>query len=572
MTEKTKAVPGSARTTVKHGQAKPVVHETAKSALQKKLAIKERSPVKKGVAFLIESELERAEVVLAAKGITTKLQDIAEELSTMEAKDIMPMLDSFRDTFGPQAADQFSQVATTQVRELINAVQTSKSALDNEITRLEKMVNGSDGSDVSLGAEMPPAPLAPPGDPALGGEAEAGAEVPLGDAGAGELPPPEGAPALAGEAPPVGATGFAGRARKEGARPKLGRKLTEENAAEGSSHKADMDLLAAMSPKCFKCASDIAGNIHDLSVSGDIRNKLIHALGHVLSMASKPESWDDPESIADMGVSAHLVGGPMSEVIKSPEVNGIIKDIRRFAHMIAMKHSGDLNEDTMSPTLAPPPLVSPAPLAAPSAAPLAAGPVMMESRRRRALNVKRLRESRNPDKMILSVFRNVFRECRNVGFAVSGTARAFGIDATDVVMIIREAKNARRVAEDAVPALMGVEMGKPDGNNNPALMSQVPPVNAANPQPGKPNQPMSPTDMRTASQARKAQDQASGIQPNQPITAKPQMAPVQQVKPQQNVQPVTTPQMQQQRNANSNKKPLPTMPGKVVNNSNMRTM
>jgi hypothetical protein len=107
MTEKTKAVPDSARTTVKHGRAKPVVKETTKMVN------------KKGLAFLIESELERAEVVLAAKGITTKLQGMAEDLSTMEAKDIMPMLDSFRETFGPQAADQFSQVSTTKIRELI---------------------------------------------------------------------------------------------------------------------------------------------------------------------------------------------------------------------------------------------------------------------------------------------------------------------------------------------------------------------------------------------------------------------------------------------------------------------
>ena len=149
MTEKTKAVPGATRKTVQHGRAKPVVTETKKN--------------NKGVAFLIESELERAEVVLAAKGITTKLQDMAENLSTVEAKDIMPMLDSFRETFGPQAADQFSQVATGKIRELINAVQSAKSALDNEILRLEKLVNGEDGSDAAMDAGLPPSPLTPPG-------------------------------------------------------------------------------------------------------------------------------------------------------------------------------------------------------------------------------------------------------------------------------------------------------------------------------------------------------------------------------------------------------------------------
>jgi hypothetical protein len=554
MTEKTKAVPGATRKTVKHGRAKPVVTEMKKH--------------NKGVAFLIESELERAEVVLAAKGISTKLQDMAENLSTVEAKDIMPMLDSFRETFGPQAADQFSQVATSTIRELIGSVQTSKSALDNEILRLEKMVNGGDPSDAAMDAEMPPSPMAPPPG------------APPSD----ELPPPpdeagEGAEGGAPELPPadagdvaLGATGFAGRARKEAARIK-GRKLTEENAAEGSDFKGHMDHLAAMSPKCYTLAHAIADTIHDLAVSGDVRNKLTHALGHVVSMASSEEVWDDPEAIADTGVSAHLVDGPLAQIAGTPEVAGIIKQLKRLAHMIAFKHSGDLTEDDYAPTPASR-RAAPAPAVPVAPSPLAAGPVMESFARAR--NIKRLRESNNPDKMILSVFRSVFRECRNVNSAVIGTARAFGIDTMDVVSIIREAKS--KIAEDAVPALMGVAMGKPDPNSNPALMSQVPPKpTAAAPQPGQPNKPMSPADMRASAQARTAQDQAAGNQPKQPIAQQPPNVPVQQVPQQQQqplpsgqqqVQPVQNPQQQQANQQGQKKKPL-TMPGKIANSNNV---
>lgn len=533
MTEKTKAVPGSARNVVKHGRAKPVVKEST---------------------YLVEfagtmgRELDQAEVVLAAKGIAGKVQDMAENLSKLEANDIMPMLDGFRDAFGPQAADQFSQVSTAKIRELISAVQTTKSALDNEISRLEQTIGGAGGSDAALDADIPP-------PPAPGPEAGAEGEMPPAEAGEGaegvpELPPAEGADQ------PLGATGFAGRPRKEGAKIK-GRRLTEDNAAESPDFKRGMDALAAMSPACFKDAQEIIEMIHDLAIHGGFRNKLLCALGHIVAMAAEKTMWDDPEEVSDLGLSIHFADLPLAELEKAPDVKKIIKRLRGLAHKIALKHNGHLQEEGMS-----------APLRA-SPSPLAAGTVMVEGRRR-ARNIRRLRESRNPDKMILSVFRNVFRECRNVTAAVTGTARAFGIDTHDVITIIREAKSlADKLKEDAVPALMGVEMGEPDGNNNPALMSQVPKATAATPQAGQPNKPMTPTDMRQASLARKTQDQAAGIQPKQPITATPQMAPVQQVSPNQKVQPVMTPQMQQQQNANK-KKPLPNMPGKIATNSNIR--
>lgn len=549
MTDKTtKAVSGARKEQKQHGRAKPVM-------------------MNEGVAFLIESELERAEVVLAAKGITTKLQDMAENLSKVEANDIMPLLDSFRETFGPQAADQFSQISTQQIRELIGAIQTSKSAIDNEISRLETMVNGGDGSDAGMGLpEAPPAPPAPvlPGGPDEGLPPDDG--LPPGDEG---LPPdmPEEDPAL-------GSAGFAGRPKKESA-VKKGKRLTEflavtGNAVESGDFKANMDKLAAMSPKCFTFAHDIADSIHALSVSGDIRNKLVNALGHVVAMASSEEVWEDPEAVADLGISTHFVDGPLAAVVKEPEVNGIVKNLRKLAHLVALKHSGDLNEDDMhaptatlpAPAAAAPVAPAPSPLAAPprvTPSILTAGRVY-ESRRTRA--IKRLSETHDPDKLILTVFRNVFRECQDVVSAVTGTARAFGIDAGDVVAIIREAK-AKVVKEDVVPALMGVPMGKPNPNENPALMSQN--VTAANPVPGQPNKPMTPADMRTV-----AQDKANAAtgMPNPPLVPAKQMAPVQQVNGQQQVQPVLTPQMQQQQRANK----LPKVPGKLVNNSNVRTV
>src|ERR1044072_9106087 len=63
------------------------------------------------LSYLIEDALERSEVVLAAESIVEKLQGIAEDLSTIEAKDIMPLFDSLTSAFGPQVAQKFNSVA-----------------------------------------------------------------------------------------------------------------------------------------------------------------------------------------------------------------------------------------------------------------------------------------------------------------------------------------------------------------------------------------------------------------------------------------------------------------------------
>jgi hypothetical protein len=554
MTEKTKAVPGSARKVKKQtGRTKPVM-------------------VKESLATLIEdgmAQFDNVETLVAVKSISSTLQDTAERLAKIEPNELMPMMDALSDVSGEQNANQFYQAATGKLRELITAVQGAKAAIDGEISRLQTGASGGDTSDAALdgGLDAPPAPGGPEMPPGPPGD------VPEANPPSPDVPGEDAPVPLPPEEPMDGATGFAGRARKESAKPRRGGKLMESNASDDPEFRGHMESCGQFSPKCISFASDILDHIHDLSTSGEVRNKLVKALGHVLSMSNITDVWDDPSAVAEHGVATHFANGPMGEVAKAPETAKILKDITKLAHMISMKHTGDLAEDDALGPMVP----AAAPIVKPPvpAAPLAAGPVF-ESKRR-AKNVKRLRESRNPDRMILTVFRNVLRECRNVGLAVRGTARAFGLDVADVVVVIREAK---KLAEDAVPSLMGVEMGQPTADNvvdkgvNVSLLGQNP--TAATPVAGKPNKPMTPADMRAAKQATDAQDktaQANG-QPLQPITSPKPNVPVQPVKGQQAMNPVVSPQMRQQQRANmpQNNATLPNMPGKVVNNGNVRTV
>lgn len=135
-----------------------------------------------GLAFLVESELEKAQVVIAAKGIIDELQNMAEDLAKMEADEIMPITDSMRLTFGPEEADRFNETTTSTIRATMEAVKAAKEALTQEVARLEGEVNGEPVNDMT---SAPPAGdagdfAAPEGD--LGDiAAAAGDEVEAGD-------------------------------------------------------------------------------------------------------------------------------------------------------------------------------------------------------------------------------------------------------------------------------------------------------------------------------------------------------------------------------------------------------
>ncbi len=159
---------------------------------QPKDTMKEHKAVS-GLAFLVESELEKAQVVIAAKGILDKLQKMAEDLAKMEADDIMPMLDSMRLTFGPELTDSFNDVTTAKIRQTMEAVKGAKEAITHEVGRLENEVNGDMSNDMGMGDDGA-------GDLDMGDMGGDEADAELGD-GLGDIAGEDGADDLAAGAP-----------------------------------------------------------------------------------------------------------------------------------------------------------------------------------------------------------------------------------------------------------------------------------------------------------------------------------------------------------------------------------
>ena len=407
---------------------------------------------KSHLAEAIEDVFAKAEAVAVAQSIVDKLQDMAESLSTVEAKDIMPLLDALTTNFGPELATQFNSIATEQVRNLITAVQGAKSALDQEILRMKQGVEGGDISDIGM-MDNEPSMGAPEGD-----------EQPMDAAGGPNANLPEVPPDMSGNVDDdaLGSDdNFAGRARKESA--KLKGKMIETNKKVAKSVKESTevaeDFLGAnaitgingpapthtppaehKSPfhddnlsnanefhgGAGKCAHEIAAMVRNEPITGNERKALSNILSHFCSVCHDPSHWGiDTET----KLTAALKANGLYEISK-PAVAKIVDKMRELVGIISHAHRS-----------------------------------MTESA------IKRLRKSDNPDAMIFETFRKKLTETRDAQLAAIRTARTFAIDIDDVVSIVREAaKEAAKCSackgtgKESIPA----RIAKDSKKNNPA--------------------------------------------------------------------------------------------------------
>lgn len=201
--------------------------DEAKASIAKLREQNSPAPKTLGLAYLIESDLEKPELILAIRSITNELQTMAEKVAKIEAQEIMPINDAMKSAFGPEAAERFYRACTESIRSLVDAIQTSKNAVSDEIMRLQ---GGAVNDIANADADHPEAGLDDAGldgaDPLagndMGGGEDMGEEDPLADAGDIAPIPTDGADMGAEAGPELGddmgdddMTNAAGRPRKE---------------------------------------------------------------------------------------------------------------------------------------------------------------------------------------------------------------------------------------------------------------------------------------------------------------------------------------------------------------------
>jgi len=99
------------------------------------------------------SELQQAQVVLAAQDMVDQIQKMIEQVSAMQFKDLPALVDSIRNDVGMDQAQQFNNDVTTALQGLIQGLQGSKVQLETAqgvLTGQEPVVPGQDAGAAGM--------------------------------------------------------------------------------------------------------------------------------------------------------------------------------------------------------------------------------------------------------------------------------------------------------------------------------------------------------------------------------------------------------------------------------------
>lgn len=162
--------------------------------------------LRRAYRMLKESEIQQAQVVLAAQDMVDKMQSMLEDVSELQFKELPALVDSIKNQVGIDQATQFNSDATAALTGLLQNIQGAKQQLDQALGVVTGQAAPADAGIASMPGAAPDAGMA------VGDDLEAAAGADL-DAAAGadleaaaEVPPePEAA---------LGSKGALGRGRR----------------------------------------------------------------------------------------------------------------------------------------------------------------------------------------------------------------------------------------------------------------------------------------------------------------------------------------------------------------------
>lgn len=140
---------------------------------------------------LRESEIQQAQVVLAAQDMVDQVQKMLEQISAMQFKDLPALTDSIKNDMGVDQATTYQSAAAAALTQLLASVQQGKTALEGAqgtLTGQAPVVPGAEPA-ADMGADLN-------AEPAVDAEVDVDAEI--APPAADEEPTPLGAPEALG--------------------------------------------------------------------------------------------------------------------------------------------------------------------------------------------------------------------------------------------------------------------------------------------------------------------------------------------------------------------------------------
>ena len=117
------------------------------------------SRLRRAYRYLKESEVQQAQVVLAAQDMVDKMQSMLEDTTEMQFKELPALVDSIRNQIGMEQATQFNADVTGALQGLVQNLQGAKQQLE---TALGVVTGQPAALDTSMAASGMPGAMPPP--------------------------------------------------------------------------------------------------------------------------------------------------------------------------------------------------------------------------------------------------------------------------------------------------------------------------------------------------------------------------------------------------------------------------
>ncbi len=101
-----------------------------------------------------QEDLAKASTIIAAKEMSGKVQDIAEDLAKLSVEELMPLVDIMRGQFGPEAASGFNQSVKSALEQLLDLSTKTKETMDDAIDTLSKGGIPAEVTDIEADGEI----------------------------------------------------------------------------------------------------------------------------------------------------------------------------------------------------------------------------------------------------------------------------------------------------------------------------------------------------------------------------------------------------------------------------------
>lgn len=162
---------GRVRDLIREHRAKPEFHRSEQNPAYLQLVVMEQGLSARMRETLREaSEVQQAQVVLAAQDMVDKMQKMLEEITALQFKDLPALVDSIKNEVGAQQATQFNSDATAALGGLVQNLQAGKQQMEAALGVVTGEVAAAP-MDAGLGADL-----------GAGGEADAAADLGAADA------------------------------------------------------------------------------------------------------------------------------------------------------------------------------------------------------------------------------------------------------------------------------------------------------------------------------------------------------------------------------------------------------